>query len=104
MLLINAFSPNMLAGSAGVHFSDISPEWAARHARKGIESAVGHADTAALFSAILGVPVAAERKTALLSKGDTALLGQYSGPRLPEGATELPEGASIRWMLVYVCE
>lgn len=28
------------------------------------------------------------------------LVAQYKGERLPEGATELPEGATIVWMLV----
>lgn len=31
---------------------------------------------------------------------DAALIGQYIGPRLPEGATELPAGATIEWWLV----
>lgn len=32
----------------------------------------------------------------------SAIVGQYDGPRLPEGAIALPEGASIRWVFVYV--
>ena len=27
-------------------------------------------------------------------------MGQYSGPRLPEGSTSLPEGATIKWYLI----
>ena len=37
-----------------------------------------------------------------LKEGDVALVGQYSGPRLPEGATTLLEGATIKWMVVVV--
>ena len=29
-----------------------------------------------------------------------AIIGQYSGPRLEEGATELPEGARIEWWII----
>jgi hypothetical protein len=68
----------------------------------GVDSAVGHADTAAVFSSLLGVPVPMERRTVTLQPGETALVGQYSGPRLPEGATTLPEEATITWLLVTV--
>ena len=64
------------------------------------QSVVGHADTAALFEQLLGHPIAVNRTSLRLSGGDQLLVGQYIGPRLPEGATELPEGASVRWMLV----
>jgi hypothetical protein len=37
-----------------------------------------------------------------LVPGDRVLVGQYSGTRLPEGATTLPEGATIRWLVVSV--
>jgi hypothetical protein len=65
-------------------------------------SCVGHADTAALFSNLLVVPVPMNRCNVVLEPGDTILVGQYNGPRLPEGATSLPEGASIRWLLCTV--
>jgi hypothetical protein len=64
------------------------------------ESAVGHADTAALFSRILGWPVEVRRQSIEIWEGDVVLVGQYSGPRLPEGATELPAGAVIEWYAV----
>ena len=67
-----------------------------------VASAVGHADTAAVFGAALGVPVACRRISVTLRAGERAILGQYNGPRLPEGATALPDGASIRWLLVEV--
>lgn len=68
------------------------------------QSAVGHQDTANLFSNLLGVPVECNRKT-LSFDGEseepyTMLVGQYSGPRLPEGTSTLPEGAKIVWWLV----
>lgn len=65
-------------------------------------SAVGHADTARIFSDVLGVEVPAQRINVKLTAADTLLVGQYIGPRLPEGATTLPEGASICWLMVTV--
>jgi hypothetical protein len=65
-------------------------------------SAVGHADTANLFSGLLGVDVPSQRINVKLTAEDALLVGQYIGPRLPEGATTLPEGASIVWLLVTV--
>ena len=102
MYLLNAFSANMLAElPVSVHFVDISPAVMAKLAQESV-SAVGHADTAALFSTILGVKVPCNRVSVTLKAGDNALLGQYTGPRLPEGATTLPEGANIKWILVNV--
>lgn len=36
-----------------------------------------------------------------VADGDELLVGQYVGPRLPEGVTVLPEGARFRWLLVH---
>jgi hypothetical protein len=103
MYLCNAFSLNMLADlPASISVKPMTQSEAQCLAQAGLISAVGHADTAAVFAAILGVPVEPARITVTLNKGDAALVGQYSGPRLPEGATTLPEGATIRWLLVSV--
>ena len=101
MFLLNAFSLNMLAGNADVHVREVSLD-TARNLAKIATSAVGHADTAAVFADVLGVPVPCNRVSVSLDHCATALVGQYSGPRLPEGATTLPEGATIRWMIVGV--
>lgn len=101
MYLLNAFSLNMLAGNADVHVREVSLE-TARNLAKVCTSAVGHADTAAVFADVLGVPVPCNRVSVSLDHCATALVGQYSGPRLPEGATSLPEGATIKWMIVGV--
>lgn len=50
----------------------------------------------------LGHPVPMNRVNVQLHPGDSALVGQYTGPRLPEGATQLPEGARILWLRVDV--
>ena len=100
--ILNAFSLNMVSAPAEISVREISPEEARSLAMAGVESAVGHADTAAVFSNQLGVAVPANRVTVSLLKGDTVLVGQYKGPRLPEGATTLPAGATIQWLLVTV--
>ena len=101
MYLLNAFSLNMVTTfPVKVRFQLIPIEDAAEHLLDGLVSAVGHADTAAVFSQLLGMPVPCERRTVHLRPTDCAILGQYTGPRLPEGATTLPEGAEIRWYLV----
>ena len=103
-IVTNAFSINMLSPTEHeVHFIPLSPERAAEYLQDGKawHSAVGHADTAAVLSNDLGVTIPANRATIDLIPNKTRLLvGQYMGPRLPEGATTLPEGAEIRWWLV----
>ena len=101
MYILNAFSLNMVVGDADVSVREVSRAMAASLAAN-CPSAVGHADTAAVFSSVLGVEIPCNRATVALKEGDVALVGQYSGPRLPEGATSLPEGAAIKWLVVGV--
>ncbi|MBP6888490.1 MAG: DUF1874 domain-containing protein [Candidatus Pacebacteria bacterium] len=99
MLLINAFSLNMLAAlPAQPSFEEVTVEEVRKLFSSGFKSAVGHADTAALFGEVLGISVPCNRITVALRKGDTAVIGQYRGPRLPEGCHVLPEGATIQWI------
>ena len=129
LTIVNAFSVNMLdvAENCTVKtlFQRITRAEAACRAADGIISAVGHEDTAKVFSAELGVEVPANRATVTITpesgpilltvarfagtvtitpESGPILLGQYKGPRLPEGATTLPEGAEIQWFLVDVVE
>lgn len=101
MFLLNAFSLNMLTGNADISVRQVSLD-VARNLAQVATSAVGHADTAAVFADVLGVPVPCNRASVTLGDGEAALVGQYSGPRLPEGATTLPEGATIKWLVVGV--
>lgn len=102
MKICNAFSLNMLATlPASVKVEEVSLTDARNLAING-ESCVGHASTAAVFQDVLEVPVAMARATVSLVKGDTVLVGQYVGPRLEEGVTTLPEGATIKWLKVTV--
>lgn len=103
MILANALSLNMLASLAGgnLRYTEI-PLAGAKQLAAQCTSAVGHPDTAKVFSSVLGQEVACNRATVSLQRGDTLLVGQYTGPRLPEGATTLPEGAKITWVRVDV--
>ena len=101
MFILNAFSLNMIEGNADVTVREVSQKVAAILAPACV-SAVGHADTAAVFSSVLGVEIPCNRATVALKEGDVALVGQYSGPRLAEGAASLPEGATIKWVVVGV--
>jgi hypothetical protein len=118
IFVCNAFSLSMLDAEVqrSEHFrapvpcggdgsSESARNWLAAKIMKGAEilSAVGHEDTAAVFSNLLGRPIAVNRISVKLDIGDEtniALIGQLQGPRLPTGATELPTGASIEWWLV----
>jgi hypothetical protein len=105
MILTNAFSLNMLdmADDYEVTIERLDVMSAQTILEEGFSSAVGHADTAALFSEYLGMDVPMNRMTVELHGNmDEMIVGQYKGPRLPEGCHVLPEGASITWLLVTV--
>ena len=115
MYLLNAFSLNMIAEDNQVEVTFL--KYAAHSAAfelgvSEVINAIGHADTDAVIRNILenshkdlnlSLPIG-ERKTVVLRPGDEAIVAQYSGPRLPEGATTLPEDAKIQFWLVLVKE
>lgn len=103
LYLANAFSLNMLdrlllRSPVIVPLEFESVKDSLQH--ESFTSVVGHPDTAALFSALLEIPVTCNRATVRLKRGDILIVGQYTGPRLQEGATALPDGASIEWWQV----
>jgi hypothetical protein len=106
MKLFNALSINMLAvpNLATLALYEVSGEVARATLLRsgGVESYIGHADTAAVVAADLDLPVAPNRQSVKVSAGERFLVAQYIGPRLPEGATSLPEGATIRYFAVHV--
>ena len=61
-----------------------------------VPSAVGHKDTAA----VLGVEC--NRINVSLKKGDSIIVAQLQGGRLPEGATTLPEGFTFKYFWVDI--
>ena len=64
-------------------------------------SAVGHEDTASLFSNLLGQRVEKNRVNVKLGDDfEQMIVGQLTGGRLPEGATVLPPNYSIEWWYI----
>lgn len=90
MFLMNAFSLQMVDIPCEVKFTEVD------QLPSGLESAVGHADTAA----VLGVPM--NRVNVHLNKGDVAFVAQLQGGRLPEGSKTLPDGFSFKFIRVEV--
>ena len=103
LYLLNAFSLNMLAEPwATVRVAPLTVNSARAMYGEAVRSSVGHADTAAILSRMLGQSVAVNRCTVTLHVDDAAIVAQYTGPRLAEGTTTLPDGAAIRFFLVTV--
>lgn len=63
-------------------------------------SVVGHADTAAMLTNLLGFEVPVNRVNFKFDDCLELYVAQYNGSRLPEGTKVLPENASIRFYLV----
>ena len=64
------------------------------------ESCIGHADIARIIKELLSLKnhtadISQNRKTVKFEAGNTCLIAQYLGERLPEGTTQLPKGAKI---------
>lgn len=93
--LSNAFSLQM----QGEFFAETSPILIG-DVPKDFISIVGHTDIAVVLSTLLDVDVPVNRVSVSLQPGDVLFVGQYCGPRLPEGATKLPQGAKISWYRV----
>lgn len=110
MKILNSFSLNMLScDDLNIIRKKINRNEVALNCYRGglvgtgwydIESCIGHADTAAIISQQIGIAVEMNRATIQLKRGEKFILAQYRGPRLPEGCTELPEGATIDY---YYC-
>jgi len=63
-------------------------------------SAVGHEDTAIVFSSVLRRNVPQNRVSVTLDESTELLIGQLVGGRLPEGSTTLPPNTQILWVAV----
>lgn len=109
LYLTNAFSINMITSHPTSHqstleFTPISLGTAIiilKANSSSVINAIGHPATAAIVADQLQLPLPpAERATILFTEKDVLLVAQYTGPRLPEGATTLPTDATIAWWLV----
>ena len=104
MKLFNAFSLQMVAtlDEAKVSFKKISVEQTKNLLADGAASYIGHTDTANVISGLLEMEIPACRHFGTLVPGETALIAQVIGGRLPESCTTLPEGMSIQFFQVTV--
>lgn len=98
--LVNAFSIQMLSGPATVRFEEID----ATEVPADVVSAVGHADTAAVLSNMLGFEVPMNRMNISLDKDTEIYVAQLIGGRLPEGSTTLPEGFAFKFYRVTMVQ
>ena len=107
--LVNALSLNMLEGDCILQCRTVSLEkvkeiWldGRRIYLLDKETVIDHKDLAAIVGAMIGIPIRSSRESVWLNPGDECLVAQYTGPRLPEGTTTLPEGAKIVWWHVGI--
>lgn len=100
IILTNAFSINMLCGNSDVSFRQITKEEAREVLANGFTSAIGHNDTANVVATELGIDVVPNRVSVKMGYDTTLIVAQYTGSRLPEGATTLPDGATITYWKV----
>ena len=94
----NAFSLQMVADNAIIAKVEVSPEEIPTEA----VSIIGHADTAAVVSTILGRDVPYKRASVMLSDEDVLYVAQVVGGRLPEGATTIPDGMELKFYRITV--
>ncbi len=99
----NAFSINMIQNfPANISINKVKIETVKEMLHADFTSAIGHKDTAMIVGNLLGMEIEANRISISLTPNDVLIVAQYKGPRLPEGATQLPEGAKIEWFIVTV--
>ena len=96
--LTNAFSIQMLPGPTTVRFEEIDTT----EVPTNVISAIGHADTAAVLSDILGFEIPMNRTFVTLEEDTELFVAQLVGGRLPEGSTTLPEGFRFKFFRVTI--
>lgn len=103
--LTNAFSIQMLPKESltDASFRPIDTDTVKRIlAENSFTSAIGHTDTAKVVGAMLGMDVQPNRISVSVNPDDEIIVAQLTGGRLPEGATEIPEGMSIEFWRVRI--
>lgn len=85
-----------------VQYVTVTPVTADEVSKADFVSVIGHADTAAVVSNLLGKEVVANRASISISKGDVLYVAQLTGGRLPEGSTTLPEGFALTFVRVTI--
>lgn len=97
MYILNAFSLQMLQSDSAVFVREVTVSDVIKF---DLQSAIGHADTAAIVSKLLGIELPCNRISVHLSSKDRCIVAQIVGGRLPEGCTTLPEGVQIKFYCV----
>lgn len=106
--LNNSFALSMtnMTKPAGIISIPLSPEAANAYLDSGFKSVIKYRSTADLVGAILGrdIEVPEEPENISLTAADKLIVAQYTGSRLKVGATELPENATLEFMLINAFE
>jgi hypothetical protein len=101
ILIANAFSLNMLNGfSTTITTEELTVPQVQEAISGGFESGMGHSTE--LVSEILGMQIPVNRSNNKIDNGESIIVCQYVGPRLAEGAIQLPEGATLKFIKVTV--
>lgn len=101
LYLANAFSLQMLDTSKTTTVS-IKPIDIDAVKNAGFVSAVGHPDTAAVLTDMLGKEVKCNRISLKLKPTDTLIVAQIVGGRLPAGTTKLLDGFKLQFLKVTI--
>ena len=83
-----------------IHFEEVSDLEEIKNTET--VSAVGHPDTAAVISDLLGKEVLPNRISISLGKGDVLYVAHLVGGRLPEGCKTLPDGFKMEFYKVTI--
>lgn len=94
----NAFSLQMVADNAIICKVEVSAEDIPTDAI----SCIGHEDTARVVGNLLNREIAANRVSITLTDNDVLYVAQVVGGRLPEGATTIPDGMTIKFYRITV--
>lgn len=94
----NAFSLQMVDFPSTINVREVSPF----DVPADCVSCIGHADTAAVVSGIIGRKITVNRASIKMAQGDVLYVAQVMGGRLPEGSTTIPDGMSIKFLMVSV--
>ena len=100
LAIVNAFSINMLNDNCGLLFDKIeNPADFLREYE--VYNFIGHKDLDNIVRQNLNISIPeGVRGNVDIDNFDILLVAQYSGPRLPVGTTQLPEGAKIEYWLI----
>lgn len=104
IILSNAFSLQMLdlQRTSNVQVTPMTLDEVRQILKEGFISAVGHQDTSAVLSDMLGLDVPCDRINVHLTPDDVLVVAQITGGRLPEGTTSLPFGFTLKFVKVRV--